>query len=109
MIALTPHPEGVLLPVVARPGARANELVDEREEALLVAVTAPPEDGKANAALVETIAEGLGLRRSQVEMLHGGKHRHKRFLVRGVTVEDLHRRIEAALTPTIYESQDPEV
>ena len=43
MIAILTHKDGVLLPVKARPGARADALVDEHAGVLRVRVTAPPE------------------------------------------------------------------
>ena len=84
MIELVDHAEGVLLPVRAKPGARKAGLQGERDGALVVAVNAPPEDGRANAALVEVLHDALGLKRSQIELVSGHKGRDKRFLLRGV-------------------------
>jgi uncharacterized protein YggU (UPF0235/DUF167 family) len=74
-----------------------------------VSITAPPEHGKANAAIVEVLAENLNLRRVQIQLVSGATAKIKKFLVRGVTVEDLTSRIENALTPTVFESPDPEM
>jgi uncharacterized protein (TIGR00251 family) len=109
MIDVTNHPEGAVLPVRARPGARKNGLVDEHGGALRVAVTAPPVDGRANEALVEVLAETLNLRKSQFVLLAGETSRVKRFLVRGVNADDLLSRIDGVLTPTVFEPQDPDV
>ena len=57
MIELSDHAEGVLLPVRAKPGARKAGIQGERNGALVVAVTAPPEDGRSNDALVELLHE----------------------------------------------------
>ena len=51
MIQLGQHAEGVILPVRAQPGARKARVLGEQAGALKVAVTAPPEDGRANKAL----------------------------------------------------------
>jgi uncharacterized protein YggU (UPF0235/DUF167 family) len=51
------HAEGCVLPVRAQPGARKAGVLGEQAGALKVAVTAPPEDGRANRALVEVLAE----------------------------------------------------
>jgi hypothetical protein len=56
---------------------------------LKVSVTQIAEKGKANKALVEVVAKGLGLRKSQLALLTGETSSHKRFLVRGVTREQL--------------------
>jgi uncharacterized protein (TIGR00251 family) len=97
MIELSDHPEGVLLPVRAQPGARKNCLRGEQNGALKVAVTQIAEKGKANEALVEVLAEELNLRRSQVELVSGDTQRVKRFLIRGMAKAELAERIAAAL------------
>ena len=59
-IAIVAHEDGSILPVVAQPGARRNAVLGERAGALRVAVTAPPDKGKANAAILALLAEVLG-------------------------------------------------
>jgi hypothetical protein len=85
MIAITEHPEGCVLPVRVQPGARKAGVLGEQAGALKVAVTAPPEDGRANKALVKLLREVLGLKRAQVELLSGETSRDKRVLIRGLT------------------------
>jgi uncharacterized protein (TIGR00251 family) len=97
MIAVTPHAEGCLLPVRAQPGARKNAVLGEQAGALKVAVTAPPEDGRANQALTEVLREGLGLKRSQVELIGGAKSRQKAFLIRGLGPAELQAKLHALL------------
>jgi uncharacterized protein (TIGR00251 family) len=89
MIAVQAHADGATLSVRAQPGARKNAVLGEQAGALKVAVTAPPEDGKANAAIVEVLKDWLGVKRSQVELLSGATNRNKVFLIRSVTVEQL--------------------
>ena len=93
MIAITDHAEGCVLPVRAQPGARRAGVQGEQNGALKVAVTAPPEDGRANQALVEVLREALGLKRSQLELLSGQTSRDKRFLIRCVTRAELEKRV----------------
>lgn len=95
MITLTDHAEGVVLAVRAQPGAKRAAVVGEQNGALKLAVTAPPEDGRANAALVELLRDSLDLKRSQVELISGATSRDKRFLIRGLSVEELRRRLAA--------------
>lgn len=97
MIELESHAEGVVLPVRAHPGARRNEIRGSQDGALKVSVTQAPEKGKANKALIEVLAKGLGLKKSQVELLSGETASQKRFLVRAVTSEDLCQRIAQVL------------
>jgi uncharacterized protein len=89
VIELTDHPDGVLLSVRAQPGARKAGVLGEQAGALKLAVTAPPEDGRANAALVELLRDLFGLKRSQVELVAGVKDRNKKVLIRGVSRDGL--------------------
>ena len=97
MIDLQPHAEGVILPVRAQPGARRNEVRGEQDGMLKVCVTQSPEKGKANKALVELLSKALSLRKSQIELIPARTSPQKRFLIRGVTAEELSRRIAAAV------------
>lgn len=99
MISLSDHAEGVILPVRAQPGARKNGVQGEQAGALKVAVTAPPEDGRANKALVEVLREALGVKRSQVFLLGGETSREKRFLIRGITRAELAAKLAGLLGP----------
>ena len=98
MIAVTPHAEGALVAVRAQPGARRNAVLGEQAGALKVAVTAPPEGGRANAALAEVLRDWLGVKRSQVELAGGATSRNKTFLVRGVTADQLTQFINSKLS-----------
>ena len=94
MIDLTDHPEGVLLLIRAQPGARKAGVMGEQAGALKLGVTAPPQDGRANAAVVDLVRQLLGLKRSQVELVAGLKDRSKKLLIRGVPRAELAARIE---------------
>ncbi len=85
MIALEPHAAGTILPVRAQPGARRNEIRGEQDGMLKVCVTQVAEKGKANKALIEVLAKGLSLRKSQIELLSGETSSQKRFLIRDIT------------------------
>jgi uncharacterized protein (TIGR00251 family) len=97
MIAVTDHAEGCVLPVRAQPGARRAGVQGEQAGALKVAVTAPPEDGRANRALIEELRKALGVKRSQVELIGGQTSRDKRFLLRGLTRVELEERLTSLL------------
>jgi uncharacterized protein (TIGR00251 family) len=97
VIEIGNHADGCVLPVRAQPGARKAGVQGEQNGALKVAVTAPPEDGRANKALTEALRDALGLKRSQVELLSGDKSRDKKFLIRGVDREQLRRLLDKVL------------
>jgi uncharacterized protein (TIGR00251 family) len=84
VIATVEHAEGCILPVRAQPGARKARVAGEQNGSLKLAVTAPPENGRANQALIEFLQELLDIKRSQIELVSGVKSREKRFLIRGV-------------------------
>ena len=58
------------------PGARV-ESVELGEGRLLVKVRVKPEDGKANAAVLELVAAALGIATSRLHMLRGATGRDK--------------------------------
>jgi uncharacterized protein (TIGR00251 family) len=97
MIVVGEHAEGCVLPVRAQPGARKTGVLGEQAGALKIAVTAPPEDGRANRALTQALRDLLGLKRSQVELLSGETSREKKFLIRGVTKEELSGKLTILL------------
>ena len=97
MVELLDHPEGVILPVRAQPGGRQNAIRGEQNGMLKVSVTQVAEKGKANKALVEVLAKGLGLKQSQIELIAGQTQSQKRFLIRGMTRARLTALIAVAL------------
>lgn len=85
------------LRVRLQPRAKRNEIVGERDGALVVRVTAPPVDGKANAALCRLLAKALGVAPSTVAVVRGLSARDK--IVRVDAVETgvaLHRLLDGA-------------
>ena len=94
-LTIQPHPEGATVALRVQPKAKRNAVLGERAGALKVSVTAPPEDGRANEAVLALLREEFDLQRSQVELLSGLTNRNKVVLVRGVTPEELARLITA--------------
>jgi uncharacterized protein (TIGR00251 family) len=96
VIEIAIHPEGASLRVRAQPGAKKDALLGEHAGALRVGVTAAPERGKANQAIIELLARSLGVRRAEINLLTGGASRDKRFLIKGISAADLVTRLSAA-------------
>ena len=71
------------IPIRLQPRARRSEVVGERSGALVVRVTAPPADGKANAALCALVAKASGVAPSRVEVVRGHTGRDKVVRVEG--------------------------
>lgn len=64
------------LAVRVTPGARV-EVLEITEDRLLAKVRAKPEGGKANAAVIELVADGLGIAPSRLSLLRGATSREK--------------------------------
>lgn len=82
-----------VLEVRVQPRASRNEVVGWREGVLALRLTAPPVEGSANRACRDFLAEALGLRRADVELISGDKSRDKRFHITGITEEEVRRRL----------------
>ena len=65
------------------PRAKQNKVQPQADGSLKVHVTAPPEDGRANEAVVEVIAQWLGVKRREVEIIRGATNRNKVVRVTG--------------------------
>ncbi len=72
------------LRVRLQPRARRDEVVGERDGVVLIRVTAPPVDGKANEALCRLIAKKAGVAPSRVTLIRGHTARDKTLDVDGV-------------------------
>lgn len=89
-------PEGVTLRVRVAPRSSRDELAGERDGALVVRLTAPPVDGKANAALVGFLSRRLGVPASTVTLSRGARGRDKVLLVAGARADDVRARLAPA-------------
>jgi uncharacterized protein (TIGR00251 family) len=87
--------DGCTLTVRVHPCARKNGVTGVHADALKIALTAPPVDGKANDALIAFLAESLQLPRSRVAILAGLSSRSKTIRITGRSAAE----VEAALFP----------
>ena len=79
---------GVRLRVKATPKAKCNAIGDWLDEpdggkALKVAVTAAPESGKANEAVIVLLAKEWGVAKSAISVVAGATDRRKILEIRG--------------------------
>ncbi|WP_366143257.1 DUF167 domain-containing protein [Accumulibacter sp.] len=70
-----------------QPGAKHTEVVGEHADALKVRLAAAAVDGRANAALIDLIAQRLDVPRSAVTIRSGEKSRRKLLLVNGAPAD----------------------
>jgi uncharacterized protein len=78
------------------PRAAKDEIVGWLEDALKVRVQAPPQDGRANRALEELLAEALSLKKNAVTVTSGRASAHKRVAIEGLTRDEIVRRLGGA-------------
>ena len=84
---------GVTFAVRVVPRASKNEIVGIHGDALKIRVTAPPVEGRANEALVAFLAQRLGVRKSQVEIVAGATSRRKMIRVIGLSLQGVKERL----------------
>jgi uncharacterized protein (TIGR00251 family) len=96
MIPLREGPDGVRFAVRVQPHARRNAIIGELGDALKIALTAPPMDGRANEVCVEFFADLLGLPRSAITITSGQSRRNKVIRVTGFSAAELKKRLGAA-------------
>jgi hypothetical protein len=80
-----PHretPEGILVEVKVIPRSSRNELAGATDGVLRIKLTAPPVEGSANRQLLEFLAELLGVRKSDMEIVKGLSSRNKTIRIR---------------------------
>ena len=86
-------PGGVTFAVKVHPRAKKNAITGEVGDALKVSLTAPPIDGRANAACIEFFAKLLKVPRSSVTIASGQTSRNKVIRVAGLTEQQVRERL----------------
>lgn len=75
------------------PGSSRDCIVGWLGDALKVKVKAPPEAGKANAAIEKVLAKTLGLPKDAVRIISGTSSSRKIVEINGLSEEELVRRL----------------
>ena len=84
----------VTIAVRVQPRASRDAIAGTHDGALKVALTAPPVDGEANAALIAFLAKFLGVPKRDVEITQGSTGRQKVVAVRGLTLAAVRERFD---------------
>ena len=101
---MTTTTDGVRFEVQLAPRASRDAVLGEHDGALKIALTAPPVEGAANAALIAFLADHLGCAKRDVRITRGQSSRRKTIEVHGVTLEAV-----AALVPPTIAGPSPSV
>lgn len=97
MIPIKESPQGATFAVRVQPRASRNAIVGEMGEALKVALTAPPVEGKANDACVDFLAKALKVSRSSVTIAAGETSRNKVVRIAGLRACEVEERLRAVM------------
>ena len=97
MIPIHDTAAGAVFQVKVHPRARKNAVTGELGDALKLALTAPPVEGKANEACIAFFSEFLNVARSSVTIAAGESSRNKAIRVAGLSAADVRVRLAKAL------------
>ncbi len=78
---------GAIREIVVQPRASRTRVIGEHDGRLKLQVAAPPVDGEANAAVVEFLADALGVRKGAVSLVRGDVGRRKTVRIEGVSAD----------------------
>ena len=81
------------LQVRVQPKARRNSIEVVEGSKLKVYVTAAPEGGKANDAVIALLAKSLGISKSHIRILRGDKSRDKLLDIARLTEDEVIARL----------------
>lgn len=95
MLDLVATNAGVVLSVRTRPGSSKNRILGEYGGRLKLAVTAAPEKGKANKAIIEFLAGTIHVHESAIHIISGETSQDKRLLIEGLTPEGLQSLLQS--------------
>jgi len=94
MIPVHDTPAGATFAVKVHPRAKKDAITGAVGDALKLAITAPPVDGKANEACIDFFAKLLNVPRSSVTIAAGQASRNKVIRVAGLTAQQVRDRLD---------------
>ena len=97
MIPIRDTPSGATFQIKVHPRAKQNAITGEVGDALKLALTAPPIEGRANQGCVAFLAELLNVPRSSVTIAAGETSRNKLIRVSGLSAAQVETRLRGAL------------
>ena len=95
MIPLKETSSGITFSVKVQPRARKNAITGTVGDALKLALTAPPVEGKANQAVIEFLADFFEIPRSSITIASGASSRLKVIRISGANLQSLKERLRS--------------
>jgi uncharacterized protein len=91
--AIEESADGVRVRLRIQPRSSRNEVAGLHGDAVKIRLSAPPVDGAANAALVDFLAEKLGVARSTIRLVSGQTSRSKVVAIEGLRMDEVAARL----------------
>lgn len=79
----------VTIDILVQPRASRAKIGPMHDGRIKIAVTAPPVEGEANAAVIELLAKQLGIARGDIEVIAGASSRRKTVRIEHVTAQQI--------------------
>jgi len=89
MLVISEKDGEVEFEVLAKPKSSRNGIEGVHDGALRIAVTAPPDKGKANAAIIKLLAKMLGIGKTSIRIIRGETSRRKLVRIAGVSGHEI--------------------
>ncbi len=86
--------DGIVLALHVQPRASKNRFMGRHGEAVKLAVTAPPTDGKANKAVIAYLSSFFKIPKSAVTIKSGRQSRKKRIFLNGISLDEAKRKLD---------------
>ncbi len=93
-MTVSPMEKAVTISVKLQPRSSRNQVVGREGDIYRIKVTAPPVDGKANAALVKLLAKKLGIPPKKIDILSGQTSRLKTIRIQDLSLPDVSARLD---------------
>ena len=86
---------GIIIPIKVTPKASKNEIVGWENGELKVKVTACPEKGNGNSAVIALFSKSLKVAKSRITIISGSTSQHKRLLLSEIEEKTLIEKLPA--------------
>ena len=86
---------GTVIKVKVIPRSSRTEILGKENDIYRMKLTAPPVEGKANKAVIELLAEKLGVPKREIEIVSGKTGRLKTIRIRGLTAGEVAQALKA--------------
>ena len=92
-LIVSEKPDGCILKCWIQPRSSRNALVGVHGDAVKIALTAPPVDGKANKELLKFLAKYFKLSKSSIQIIAGESSRNKTILIADIDKDTIIKKL----------------